>query len=123
MIYLVFGCASRGNNTFLLFVLSGQRTPALAGKSIEMAQTRNRKSFKMPKTTSLSAFEGSVLVSEKLLWFLVEEIVVAHLFTQLLSVLFIFTPGLALFVESRQGRNQDKLFLPLSTTPRIVLVM
>ena len=77
----------------------------------------------MPKTTSFSAFESGVLVNEMLLWFLLEEIAVAHLFTQLLSGLFIFTPVIALYVENRPDCNQDKLFRPLPTTPRIVLVM
>ena len=77
----------------------------------------------MSKTTSLSAFEGSVLVSEQFLWFLVEKIVAAPLLTQFLSGLFIFTPVIALFVENSPDCNQDKLVRPLSTTPRIVLVM
>ena len=77
----------------------------------------------MPKKTSLSAFEGSVLVSEQFLCFLMEEIVAAPLLTQLLSGLFIFTPVIALYVENRPDCNQDKLFRPLPTTPRIVLVM
>ena len=77
----------------------------------------------MLKTTSFSAFEGSILVNETLLWFLVEEITVAPVFTQLLSGLFIFTPVIALYVVNRPDCNQDKLFRPLSTTPRTVLVM
>lgn len=76
----------------------------------------------MSKTTSFSAFEGSVLVNEMLLWFLVEEIAVAPLFSKLVSGLFIFTPVIALYVVNRPDCNQDKLFRPLSTTPRIVLV-
>ena len=120
IIHLVFGRASHGIDDFLSLVLAGKRTPA---SSMKFDKPQARKSYKMTNTTFSPAFEGSILVSYMLQWFLVRDIVANLFFTQLLSWVLIFTPVLALCNETSSGHNQDMLVRPLSTTPRIVLVM
>ncbi len=100
IIYLVFGRASRGNDTFPSLVLAGKRTPA---SSTKFAKPQARKSYKMTNTFSFSAFEGRVLVSKMLRWFLVRYIVANLLFIQRLSGVFSFTPVLARCIETSAG--------------------